>query len=461
MLNQFTVIKMTPAARALVVATAMALATATLGAQQSDPLAPLVREAIRNNLQLEASHVSDQRARAATRGARGLALPTLSLESRRSRLDGVVDVGEFINPAYAALNRITGSGAFPTDIHQTLPQAQESHLRLAQPVFNPAIGAARAAATAQQSAQRAVTGAATRDVAASVQRGYLAYASAVRVVELDRSVLALTEELLRAAERRLALGLTTPDAVLRARADRAEAEQALAEATERIAAAARALNVVLGRPIEREGPAVIDDSLFTPSLDSTPDAYVRQAVARREELDQLAWSERAARAGVRAAQAAFLPSVGVALDYGTQGRDFRLGADRDFLVASAVVQWNLFNGGQDAARREQAQLDVERLRVQRADLERQIALQVHAAWGATRVARSAVASATERESAARRNWELVRRRGEQGTASALDVLDARTTWSRAALNLILTRYGYATHWVELERAAALRTDLEI
>ena len=436
------------------------LLAAPVHAQGTDPLAPLVQEALRNNLQLAASRVSDERAEAAVRGARGLGLPTLALESRRSRLDGVTDVGAFINPAYAALNRITGTSSFPTDVRQTLPQAQETHLRLAQPVFNPAIRASHQAARAQQSAQQAGTRAAARDVAAAVQRAYLAYASAVRVVELDRSVLALTEELHRAAERRLSLGLVTPDAVLRARADRAEAEQALAEATERAASAARALNLVLGRPIDREGPPVVDDSLVAPTLDGSVESYVHRALARREELEQLASSERAAQAGVRAARAAFLPTAAISLDYGTQGREYRFGADRDFFVASAVLQWNLFNGGQDAARREQAQLDVERIRVQRADLERQIALQVHAAYGATRVARAAVASAVERESAARRNWELVRRRGEQGAASALDVLDARTTWTRAALNLIVTRYGYATRWVELERAAALRTDTD-
>lgn len=431
-----------------------------LGAQSPDPLAPFVHEALRNNLQLATSRTSDERAGAATRAARGLYLPTLSLESRRSRLDGVVDVGSLINPAYAALNRVTGSSAFPTNVSQTLPQAQESHLRIAQPVFNPAIRASHQAARAQEGAQRSITRTTARDVAASAQRAYLAYASAVRVVELDRSVLALTDELLRAADRRLALGLVTPDAVLRARADRAEAEQGLVEATDRAASAARSLNLVLGRPIERAGPSVVDDSLVVPALDSTPDAYVRRALAHREELEQLAWSDRAAHAGVRAARAALLPTVAVALDYGTQGRDYRFGADRDFVVASAVLQWNLFNGGQDAARREQAELDVERVRLQRADVERQITLQVHAAYGATRVARAAVASAVERDSAARRNWELVRRRGEEGTASALDVLDARTTWTRSALNLILTRYGYATRWVELERAAALRTDLD-
>jgi outer membrane protein TolC len=454
------VINMKPHNRARAFCVALLGIATPLAAQHPDPLAPLVQEAIRNNLQLSASRLTDERAEAETRRARGLYLPTLALESRRSQLDGVVDVGSLINPAYAALNRITGTSAFPTDIRQTLPQPQETHLRLAQPVFNPAIRASHQAARAQQGAQLSLTRAAARDVAAGAQRAYLAYASAVRVVDLDRSVLALTDEMLRAAERRVALGLITPDAVLRARADRAEADQALAEATERVATAARSLNLVLGRQIEREAPSVVDDSLVVPALDSSPDAYVRLALARREELDQLTWSERAAQAGVRAARAAFLPTAAIALDYGTQGRDYHFGADRDFMVASAVLQWNLFNGGQDAARREQAQLDVERVRVQRADLERHIELQVRTAWGAARVARIAVASAVERESAARRNWELVHRRGEQGTASALDVLDARTTWTRSALNLILTRYGYATRWVDLERAAALRTDLD-
>jgi outer membrane protein TolC len=435
-------------------------ARAAAAQHQPDPLAPLVREALQNNLQLAATRLTERRAEAAERGARGLALPSLAIDSRRSRLDGVIDVGTLVNPAYAALNRITNSTAFPTDIHQTLPQQQETHLRLAQPVFNPAIGAARQAAGAQVHAQEAFTAAAARDVAAATQSSYFAFASADRVVELDRSVLALTDELLRAAERRLTLGLVTPDAVLRARADRAEAEQALAEAAERRAAAIRALNVVLGRPIDAEPPAILPDSALTFPIDSTPDHYLRRAIDQRDELAQVAWGERAAAASVRAARAAFLPTMSVALDYGTQGRDFRLGADRDFLVASAVLQWNLFNGGQDASRHEQAQLDVERLRVQRADLERQIALQVRGAWGAAQVAKRAVATAIERESAARRKRELVRRRAEQGSASAIDALDARTTWTRAALNLILTRYGYATRWVELERAAALRSDLD-
>jgi outer membrane protein TolC len=445
----------------LTTALVLLLATAPhAAAQQADPLAPFVREAIRNNFHLAEQRVGDVRAEAAVRQARGLGLPSISVDSRRSHLDGIPDVGSLVNPAYAALNKLTNSSAFPTDIHLTLPQAQESHLRITQPVFNASIGAAQQAAHAQRDAQRFGTAASARDIAASAQLSYFGYASATRVVELNRSVLALTDELLRAADRQLALGLVTPDAVLRARADRAESAQALAESEQRQAAAARVFATVIGRPVQSEAPDILCDSVLLFPLDSTADSYVRAAAARREELAQADAGERAARAGVRAANAAFIPSIGVALDYGLQGSDYRFSANRDFVVASVAAQWNLFSGGQDAARREQAQLDVRRAQLQRTDAGRQIELQVRTAFDAARTAQSAVATATERETAARHNWELVRRRNERGAASPLEALDARTTWTRAALNLILTRYAYASRWVELERAAALRTDLE-
>jgi outer membrane protein TolC len=429
-------------------------------AQQRDPLSAFVDEALRNNFSLAEQRVTEARTASAVRQARGLALPSVAIESRRSHLDGVPDVGSLINPAYATLNKLTNSSSFPTDIHLTFPQAQESHLRITQPVFNEGIRAAQRAAEAQHDAQRFGTSAAARDVAASVQLAYFAYASMTRVVELDKSVLALNDELLRSAERRLALGIVAPDAVLRARADRAESAQALDEGEERRAAAARQFATVLGRPVQGGAPEVLCDCTLLFPLDSSADAYVVTAIARREELGQAAAGERAANASVRAATAAFLPSVGVALDYGLQGNDYRFSTNRDFVIASVAVQWNLFNGGQDAARREQAHLDVERARLQRADAARQIELQVRTAYDAARVAKGAIATAMERESSARRNWDLVRRRSEQGTASPLEALDARTTWTRAALNLILTRYTYASRWVELERAAALRTDIE-
>jgi outer membrane protein TolC len=424
-------------------------------APTADPLGDYVRAALRENLGLRQARTDADRAEVAVREAVGLYLPTLALDTRRSRLDGVVNIGDFVNPANRALNQLTGSGDFPTNVNASLPFAQETHLRLTQPVLAPRVRANHDARRALRDAQDAALAGAARQLAADVQRGYLAYAGAARVVEVQAATLALVDEQQRVAERRLAAGAATPDVVLRARADRAEVAQQLAEAEAQREAARRAFNQLRNRPLEEPVP-LLADSLFDSPLPDDPDALVAHALARREELRQAERGESAARAQERAARAAFLPTVGVGVDYGIQGRDYRWNGRSDFLVLSLVGSWNLFNGGQDAARREQAALEVERARLRGREGAQQVELQVRTAWDQARVARAALATADERLAAAERTHALVRRRWEQGLAPQVELLDARSAFTRAALNQAITRYAYAGRWVELERAAALR-----
>jgi outer membrane protein TolC len=156
------------------------------------------------------------------------------------------------------------------------------------------------------------------------------------------------------------------------------------------------------------------------------------------------------------ATAAFLPAVALALDYGFQGRDVRFNGDHDFWTASVAVSWNLFNGGQDAARRQGARADAERLRARLEEAEDLVRLDVRQAFEAAVVARDAIATAEARLVAARRTFELVSRRYQEGLATPVELLDARTTLTSAELNRVVTLYRFAIHRVDLERAAALR-----
>jgi outer membrane protein TolC len=72
------------------------------------------------------------------------------------------------------------------------------------------------------------------------------------------------------------------------------------------------------------------------------------------------------------------------------------------------------------------------------------------------VAHEAIATAATRAEAARRTFTLVRRRYEEGTASPVELVDARTSLTNAESNQMLTLYRYAIRRVDLERAAALR-----
>jgi outer membrane protein TolC len=426
------------------------------GAQQpAGPFDALVREGLERNLALARERLAEDQSEAGVRQARALYLPTVTFDARYSRTSGVLDVGDLVNPAYQALNQLTGSSRFPTNIDAPLPLAQETRFRVGQPVFNPAIRANYDASKSLRGLRGAALRGAMRELAAEIQTAWLQHARAAKVVDVYRSTLELVRENLRVNERRLANGTITPDAVLRARAELSEVEQQLAESDERRSAARRAWNLLLDRPLDAPVPVIADSALVF-ELPASPDDLVRTALARREELEQTEWTERAAEAQRRAATASFMPNVSLGIDYGVQGQQYRLGPDDDVLVASVVVQWNLFNGGRDHARQQHAELEARRARTRRTEIARSVELQVRQSYEAAVVARRAMATATDRLAAARRAFELVARRRDEGIASQLELLDARDAFTRAELNEIITRYAYAMRWVELERAAALR-----
>jgi len=425
------------------------------GQTPADPLGDIVAEALRQNLAIAQENLAVDRAEAGVREARGRFLPSLTLDSRYSEQNGALNLGDFVNPAYRALNQLTGTNEFPTNLDVTLPFRHESRLRLLQPVFDPSVLAGHSLARHTRDGQQLQRAAAARRIAALAQTAYLDLASARSGRLTWEATLALVTESERVAQRLVDAGRATPDAVLRARADRSDVEQQLAEARAVEHAAARAFNQILRRPLDQDVEA-LPDSLLRFEITLTESEAIASALARREELAQTTAGIGAAQAGVRRASASFLPTVYLALDYGFQGRDLSFTRNNDFAVASVVLSWNLFNGGSDLARRQSAQLEADRLRLQRTELEDLIRLDVRQAYEAAVVAKEAIATADARLAAARRSFELVRRRYEEGLAAQVEYLDARTAFTNADLNRVQTVYRYAVRYVDLERAAALR-----
>jgi outer membrane protein TolC len=421
----------------------------------SDPLAAIVAEALENNLGLAQESLAVERAEAGVRQARGRFFPALSLDSRYSEQTGTLNLGDFVNPAYAALNQVTGTNQFPTDLDVTLPLAHDTRFRLVQPLFDASILAGHALARHTRDGQRLAHGTAARRLAAEAQSAFLEVGAARSARRTWEATLALVTESERVAQRLVDAGRATPDQVLRARADLSDVEQRLDEARQTEDAAARALNRILRRSLD----APVDelpDSVLRFEIALSEEQAVARALARREELSQSDAGVRAADAGVRLASASFLPSVGLALDYGFQGSDLGFSGDDDYAVASVVLSWSLSIGGSDRARRSAARADAERLRLRRAELEDLVRLDVRQAYDAVVVARDAIGTAGARLAAARRSFELVRRRYEEGLATQVEFLDARTAFTSADLNRSATVYRYAIRYVDLERAAALR-----
>jgi outer membrane protein TolC len=430
--------------------------TATLSARAV--LDGYVAEALAANLAIAQQHAALRRADAAVREASGRFLPSIALNARYSEFSGVVNIGDFINPAYAALNQLIGVQRFPTDVSTTLPFRQETKVELTLPLFNDALFGAQAAARAQRDLVGSGRRAAMRQLAGDVQHAWIGYATTVRAVETLENTLPLLDENLRVSERLVANGQATPDVLLRARAERSELLQQLADARRQRDAARRGFNLLRNAPDEASVTLVADSTLLASPLDGIArDALLAQALQRREELAQTGSLVTLAGAQERVANAAFLPNVALAASYGVQGNRYRFDRASDVGLASLVLGWNLFNGTQDAARREQARATRTEAEYRRREAERAVRQDVANAWDGVQAARTALTAAGDRLAAAERAFTLVQRRYAEGLAPPIEFLSARVAYTTAALSAVVTRYTVAARLVDLERAAAVRT----
>lgn len=431
-----------------------------------------VRDGLARNLALAQQTAAARRGEAGVREARGRFLPAVGVDARYSELSGVVNIGDFINPAYDALNQLIGQPRFPTDVSATLPFRQETRLQLLQPIFNGALLGARDIAEARRDLLGAQRRATMRLIAAEIQRAWLGYAATTRVVETLEATLPVLDENLRVAERLVAAGQSTPDATHRARADRSELVQQLADARRQRAGAQRAFNLLLDRAADEPIRIADDTTLFAigapaagvAAAERTPtrlgggslSALTATAITGREELRLADELVRIADGEGRIASSTYLPSLTLAASYGVQGDRYRFDRNSDVGLASLVLSWNLVNGGQDRARREQARWARDEATYQRRAAEQAVRADVANALDALIAAEAALAAADDRLEAARRAFTLVERRYAEGLAPHVEFVAARSAYTSAAINQVVTRYGYAARAVDLERAAALR-----
>lgn len=430
---------------------AMTLATA---ASAQDPLDSIARLAITRNLTVRQGREAESQGQLSVRQARGLFLPSVGIEARYSELSGAINIGDAINPAYAALNQLIGQDRFPTNINQTLPFKQETRLRTTLPIYNGALQANLDAARAIASLRGAERAAAVRRLDATARLAYLDHARTRRAVEVWEAALVVLRENERVATRLVSAGTATGDVVFRARAAVADGEQQLAETIRQRHASLGALNLLLDQALDTPVPELIDAQL--PAVPPVTRDEALATARRREEFDQASAGVAAARAQGRAAASAFRPTLALAADVGVQGPNYAFNSKHDVAIASLVLSWNLFNGGQDARRRETAASAERAMTYRTSELQRAIALEVAMAHDAIGVAQQALVAALARVEASRRAFQMVDRRFTEGLAAHLEWSDTRSQLTAAELNLVLTRYALSARVIDLERAAALR-----
>lgn len=421
---------------------------------------------IDNNLTLQQKEFSLQRSIAALNEARGMFLPSVSIEARYSRAGGgrviEIPVGDLTNPIYHTLNDLLASVGQPpipwTDIpNEVIPflreEEHDTKIRLTQPIFQPALfynyKIKRDLTEIAEASKRVFT----RQLISDIKTAYFNYLKTGQIVQLLEKTQKLLEENIRVNESLYANDKATIAAVHRARAELYELQQGQAEAKKNHQLARSYFNFLLNRPMDAPVTKTPANDLTIHPSEGYSDAETI-ALQNREELLQLAKAVDISGHQVGLARSAFLPGLTVVADYGFQGESYRFTQEDDYWMASAVLQWNLFNGFQDKNRIRQAALDKKEKETHLEEIKKQIQLQAKENAFNLDVALKAITASKQRLISARKTYDIMDRKYREGMASQIEFIDARTTMTRAEINHIVAKYDYFIRRAEQEKILA-------
>ena len=419
-----------------------------------------IRLGLENNLALKQKRENYRMSLELLNEARGMFYPSLSFNMRYSVARGgrVIEfpVGDLLNPVYSTLNMLTGTLDF-NDIDNELfyflrPREQETKLRLVQPVIYPGIWYNKRIREHEKELGYIDIGIYRRSLVAEIKTAYFNYLKSIKVEQvLDKTIL-LLEENVRVNESLAANDMVTHDYIYRSRAELAKADQQLADAAGKRKTAAAWFNFLLNRPFDDE--IVVSEVSGTDYL-LTGYNEDRFDVVDREELDKTNRMVILAGDYVRLKKSSYYPRLTAVIEYGFQGTSYSFGRDDDFVLASIVLSWPLFEGFQNNSGVRQAKIRRNMTELMHMEVQERLNLEIINAWYELEAAHKAIDAASAQLRSAREAFRITERRFSRGNAPLVEFIDARTNMTNAEINLVISRYDFYISHAEYEKAAAL------
>jgi outer membrane protein TolC len=420
-----------------------------------------VRYGLENNLALKQKLTSYSKSIEALREARGLFYPDISLQARYTVSEGgraiEFPVGDLLNPVYLTLNKLTSTNNYPLLENQEIlflrPHEHETKLRLIQPVINPDIYYNSRIKKEFSVLEEQDVNQYRRELTAEIRKAYYNSAMASGVLGMLQETRKLLVENVRVNNRLIENNKVTLDYLYRSETELSKFDQEIQNAEKNMKIAFSWFNFLLNKPLTDS--IIIQQPDRYPSLSELNSDYTGSALANREELKKLLAYLNVTGLKVRMENSGKIPDLLIAVDYGFQGTEYRFNSDHDYVQASAVLSWNLFKGFQNKSKIKQSKLEMEMADQKLEEAKKQIELQVVNTVNELLAAEKGIDAAESRLKSAKEGFRLVNRKYDEGQASQLEFIDARTTLTQAEENLIISRYRYLTAFAEFEKAAAI------
>ena len=416
---------------------------------------------LENNLALKQKESDYERSLEALKEARGLFYPGISFNARYTMSEGgrVIDfpVGDLLNPVYATLNSLTSTSLFPMidneQINFLRPTEHETKVRLVQPLFNTDIYYNSRIRKEMTFIGEMDVNQYRRELTAEIKKAYYNGVMSDAILTILTDTRRLLVENVRVNRKLMDNDKVTADYLYRSEAELNKFDQELQNAMKNRKIAFAFFNFLLNKPLTDS--VIIQHPTLFPSLSQIKGNYTSTALEKREEIRKLENYEKISDLQVKMNQSQKLPDLYAVADYGFQGEEYKFNSEQDYMQASAVLTWDLFEGFANKARTRQAIIEKEIAETRLEEVKKQIELQVMDAISELSAADKGIAAAESRLKNARESYRIIEKKYGEGQASLIEYIDARTSMTQAEENMIISRFQYLSAFAEFENITAM------
>lgn len=445
----------------VVIVCLIGLATGRLPGQD-ELLEDYVKQGLESNLALQQKKADYNISLQALRSARGLFYPNVSVNARYTLARGgrkiEFPVGDMLNPVYSTLNYLTESDLFPMIENEEFAfyreKEHETKISLVQPVINPKIYHNYRIEKQKVELQKTDITIYKRELINEIKAAYYNYLKTVYLLRLIDETENLLKENLRVSQSLFKNDKVTQDIVYRSEAELQKVYLGKAEAEKGNKTAKAYFNFLLNKPLNEEIQVFEYDEVPQLVMISDYDSAVNIGINSREEVKKLETMASINQNYLKLVRSNNYPNILFAFDYGYQGEEYSFTKDDDFLLASIVLRWPLFEGFRTRAEIQQAKIVQHQIELKQEEIENQIKLQVLGSYYELKEAAEAVEAAHAQVLASEKAFRVIEEKYRIGQSQLIEYTDARTTMTNSKQNLIIAVFEYKIREADLERATA-------
>ncbi|OIR12655.1 outer membrane efflux protein [mine drainage metagenome] len=417
-----------------------------------------VKLGLDSNLAVKQKNFDLKKAKLDLQRAEALFYPQVNFASQYTAANGGrssdLPIGDLLNGVYSTLNKLTATNNFPQVSNQTinfLPNDfHDTRFEVLIPLVNTDIKYNKQIKSELINTQQQDVLLYKRELVKMIKQAYYQYLQADKALNIYENALNSVNENLRLNEKLVKNNVATKEVIARAKTQVSQVETSIIEATNNKKNALAYFNFLLNQPLET--PVNIDSSLLQHLQIKL--TVPLEVPVQREELAKLQSVKKVYSTNLKLTDATKIPKLNAAYNIGFQGNGFTFDNKQFYQLAAVQLQWNLFKGFDNRYKIKQSQIDIDAIQNQYNDVQKQMLLQVSTANNTYLSAWAALKSTSDEVQSSKEVYEFTEKRYKEGQALLIELTDARTQMTNAAIKYSLAQLAVLNREAELERVTA-------